>query len=228
MKILAFDSSSLAFSVALLCDEEVLAKNIFFENGRQSEMLICEIEKILNQNQIWYQDLDLIASTRGPGSFTGTRISLTTARILKIALNLPLILLNCCEVLSYKYRQKSAEIFAIIDAKAGDLFYAKASEKPKLVRIENLLEVFLEQKLLAKIFICGSGKKIAAEILQKAGICCEISDGSDEVEADLVGLLAYEKWQKNSIPKGGLDDQALFNNFEPLYLRSPKISERKK
>lgn len=106
MLILAFDTSGSALSVALLSEEKILAKNIISESGKQSELLIPEIEKLLRAQKIWYQDLSLIVATKGPGSFTGTRIGLTTARILKIATNLPLILINSDEV-------KNSEIHSI-------------------------------------------------------------------------------------------------------------------
>ncbi len=98
MLILAFDTAGLTLSVALFDDEKILAQNVIFESGRQAELLIPEIEKLLHEQKIWYQDLGLIVATKGPGSFTGTRIGLTMARTLKLATNIPLILINSDEV----------------------------------------------------------------------------------------------------------------------------------
>ncbi|MBU6140837.1 MAG: tRNA (adenosine(37)-N6)-threonylcarbamoyltransferase complex dimerization subunit type 1 TsaB [Proteobacteria bacterium] len=98
MLVLAFDTAGLELSVALLKEKKLLAKNTINEIGKQSELLIPEIEKILREQKIWYQDLDLIVTTKGPGSFTGTRIGLTVARIIKASTNLPLILINSDEV----------------------------------------------------------------------------------------------------------------------------------
>jgi tRNA threonylcarbamoyl adenosine modification protein YeaZ len=154
MKILAFDTSGFNLSVALFSEQKLLTKNIIFESNRQSELLIVEIEKILKQNRLWYQDLNLIAATKGPGSFTGIRISVTVARILKLATGLPLVLLNSCEVIAYKYwlrvqqnKAKKSEagdifardifardifardIFVLLAATAGDFFYGQFSRK---------------------------------------------------------------------------------------------------
>ena len=135
MRVLAFDTTASTLSVALLLDDKILSKNTIFESGKQSELLIPEIEKILHQNKIWYQDLDLITTTNGPGSFTGTRIGLTCARTLKLATNIGLILVNSCEALAFKYRQKHKNIFVIIDAKAGDFFYSKNNNHfPNLIQ----------------------------------------------------------------------------------------------
>lgn len=213
--ILAFDTSTSGFSVALLADKKILSKTVISESGKQSELLIPEIEKILLQNKIWYQNLDLIATTNGPGSFTGTRIGLSAARTLKLSTNLPLILVNSCEAIAYKYREKSKKIFVLLDAKAGDFFYAKYGKQPDLARLEDLHQIFPKEKF----FLCGSGKKIAAEILEKENYDFEMSQEEDEIEADLIALLALEKFKKNNKDS---------ENLEPIYLRAPRITERKK
>lgn len=106
MLILAFDTAGFDLSIALLDEKKILAQSFVSESGKQSELLIVEIEKILREHKIWYQDLGLIVATKGPGSFTGTRIGLTAARIMKMATNLPLILISSDEV-------KNSEIAAI-------------------------------------------------------------------------------------------------------------------
>ena len=225
MFTLALDTSASTLSVALLDDDKILSKNTIFESGKQSEFLIPQIEKILKENKIWYQNLSLIAATNGPGSFTGTRIGLAVARTLKLATNLPLLLVNSCEVIAYKYRKtKSEEIFVIIDAKADDLFCAKFLVKNQ--RIETALEPFLASvedvikfSPKQKFLLCGSGKKIAANILSDKKIIFEMDEEEDLIEADLVALLAYEKFCQN---------QKSSENLNPIYLRAPRISERKK
>jgi len=244
--ILAFDTSASGFSVALLANKKILSKTVISESGKQSELLIPEIEKILFQNKIWYQNLDLIAATKGPGSFTGTRIGLSVARTLKLSTNLPLILVNSCEAIAYKYREKMEKIFVLLDAKAGDFFYAEHEKQipkqaqnegadgefraqilpyhhpelvlgsiPRLARLEDLHQIFPKEKF----FLCGSGKKIAAEILEKENYDFEMSNEEDEIEADSIAILALEKFTKNN--KGS-------KNLEPIYLRAPRITERKK
>lgn len=234
MRILAFDTSASGFSVAIAEDKKILSQKIITESGKQSEFLILEIEELLRKNKIWYQDLDLIATTNGPGSFTGTRIGLTAARTIKLATNLPLILVNSCETVAYKYREKSAKIFVILDAQAGDFFYAEygirdeishhsqhhpelisESITPQLARLDDLPKIFPKEKF----FLCGSGKKIAAKILKKENLEFEMSEEEDEITADLIALLAYEKFQK---------DKTGSKNLDPIYLRAPRISERKK
>ncbi|MBP7710352.1 MAG: tRNA (adenosine(37)-N6)-threonylcarbamoyltransferase complex dimerization subunit type 1 TsaB [Rickettsiales bacterium] len=215
MRILAFDTSASGFSVAIAENEKLLSKKIITESGKQSEFLILEIEKLLRENKIWYQDLDLIATTNGPGSFTGTRIGLTAGRTIKLATNLPLILINSCEAVAYKYREKSENIFVLLDARGDDFFYSYNSSEPQLARLEDLPNIFPKENF----FLCGSGKTIAAEILKKENFKFEMNESDNEIEADLLALLAYEKFQKEM--QGS-------ENLDPIYLRAPRISERKK
>lgn len=224
MKILAFDTTNSTLSIALLRDQKVLAKTTIFENGKQAEILVPEIEKILTQNKIWYSDLDLICATQGPGSFTGVRIGLTTARALKLATNLPLILPNSLEALAFKHRTSSKIIFVAIDARMDEFFVAtfraendKLTQlcEPQIATLEDISNFAPSENFL----LCGSGKKIVSEILTKQNIPHETTSDEDVIEADLLGLLGLEKF------KAG---EKSTNDCDPIYLRSPKISERKK
>lgn len=221
MKILAFDTTSQTLSVALLKNNQTLAKNTIHESGKQSELLIPEIENLLTKNNIWYQDLDLIAVTHGPGSFTGSRIGLSVARTLKLATNLPLMLLNSCEVIAHEHRNQAEKVFILLDARADEFFYAEFSPKtgitsdPKLATLDDLKTLFPTENF----FLCGSGKTIAAKMLEAQGRQFNMNNETDIVEAESLGLLAYEKHHNKEIQN---------QNLNPLYLRQPRISKRTK
>ncbi len=214
MKILAFDTTNSTLSVALLEDQKLLSKNTIVESGKQAEFLVSEIEKILHEHKIWYQDLDLITATQGPGSFTGVRIGLTVARTLKIATNKPLILINSLEALAFANRHYQGEILVVIDAKMDEFFIGKFLAQngeittiieSQVVKLENIGD-FIPQ---GEFLLCGSGKKIISDLINK-----KLTDESEIIEADIVGLLALKK-SPSQTP-------------DALYLRGPKITERKK
>ena len=217
MKILAFDTTNSTLSVAILEDQKILTKTTILDSGKQAELLIPEIEKALKETKIWYQDLDAIAATQGPGSFTGVRIGLTVARTLKIATNKPLILINALEVLAHKRRHQNQEIFVAIDAKMDELFIASFKSK------NGILEPILASQLIKQeeiknflpkenYILCGTGKKIIAELTGK-----EIDASEEIARADTVGLLALEKFNRK--------DEC---DIDAIYLREPRITERKK
>lgn len=214
VRLLAFDTTNSTLSVALLEDRKVIAKNTIRDSGKQAELLIPEIEKVLRENKIWYQDLDLIAVTQGPGSFTGVRIGLTVARTLKVATNLPLVLVNSLEALAFKHRDYEGEIFAAIDAKMDEFFVGKFFAQngklttvleSQIVKLEDITKILPNRNFL----LCGSGKKIIADLTKQ-----KITDEEEIIEADSVGLLALEKTPSY--------------DHNALYLRGPKITERKK
>lgn len=214
--------------MALLNDDEVLAKAAVSNSNSQSELLIPEIEKILRKQKIWYQNLDLIVATNGPGSFTGSRIGLSCARIIKAATNLPLILVNGLEAMAFAHRGQNKNIFVTLDASGGEFFCAEFREseivqEPCLVKAEELAAI-APKKIF---FLCGSGKKAAAEALSTncrptlvarsiAGF--ELNEDEDVLNADLVGLLGLKKFRNGEVS----------NNLDPLYLRGPRIEARKK
>lgn len=223
MKVLAFDTTNSTISIVLLKDQKLLTQTLISDSGKQSELLIPEIEKVLTKNKIWYQDLDLLAATQGPGSFTGVRIGLTAARTLKIATNLPLILINSLEALAFKHRQHQLEILVAIDAKMDEFFVSSFSAKngklenlleSQLVKLEDLSNFLPKNRFLA----CGSGKNTVAKMAAEKNIPHEIAE-EDHIEAEIVGLLALEKFSS---------DNSRDQNQDPLYLRGPKITERKK
>lgn len=227
MLILAFDTTSNSISIALSKDKKMLSKKSIIGGFNQSELLLSEIEEILKQHNIWYQNLNLISATKGPGSFTGCRIGLTVAKTIKLATNLPLILLNSCEVIAYKYQKelskKSAKILVTLDARANEIFYCEynfnenlaiGEKEPNIMSLDEILKIIPKEKFL----LCGSATKIIDEILQKKSINnYEIAPEFKAIEAQYIANLAYEKFQNNFES----------TNLDPIYLREPNITKRK-
>ena len=80
MNILFFDTASSICSAAILANGVVVAKNQKLITNQHAEILVPMIEQILSDVKMDYNDLNLISTTIGPGSFTGIRIGLATAR----------------------------------------------------------------------------------------------------------------------------------------------------
>lgn len=126
MNILAIDVSVTGCSVAIFNRNSNLSLSKFFETDRgQAEILIPMIDEIAREANLGMSDIGLIAVTRGPGSFTGVRIGLATARSLGLALNIPVIGLSTLDVIARAHGDKSA--LFLIDTKRGD-FYGQVGE----------------------------------------------------------------------------------------------------
>ena len=219
MKILAFDTSSSGVSIAITSGKNILSKSII-KNDKQSEILITEFEKILSKNNLWYNQLDAIAATSGPGSFTGVRVGLSAARTLKIATKLPLILISSLEVIAFKYKEYQGQIVVAIDAKMNEFFIGKFhcdNFKIKqigefaIANLENIKEFLPQEKFL----LCGNAKN---EIIKNiTDIEFDFEQQEDEVEPELLANLAYDKIISNNNQE----------NLDAIYLRQPKITARK-
>ena len=91
MKILAFDSTSLTASVAV-CEDDRLLGEITLNNGNtHSETLLPMAESLFRMLSITAADIDLFASSAGPGSFTGVRIGAATVKGLAFGRNKPCV-----------------------------------------------------------------------------------------------------------------------------------------
>ena len=99
-KILAIDTSSMTGSVALCIGDTLLAEFLVNLRSTHSERLLLQIEQIFAMTGVTDADLDLVAVVHGPGSFTGLRVGLATAKGLATAAGIPVVGLSTLEVLA--------------------------------------------------------------------------------------------------------------------------------
>jgi tRNA threonylcarbamoyladenosine biosynthesis protein TsaB len=129
--ILAFDTSVAACSVALCRGDAVLAQTRALMDRGQAEALMPMIEEAMARAGRTYRDLDRIAVTVGPGSFTGVRVGLAAARGLGLAAGKPVVGVPTTEVLAAAIpepERKGRSLVAAIDTKRGDLYVQRFGE----------------------------------------------------------------------------------------------------
>jgi len=124
--ILAIETSTPACSVALIVGESKFFR--YSEEPRSHTRLIMGmIDEVLNEASITVDNLDAIAVTVGPGSFTGLRIGFSTAQGLAFGADIPVIPVSTLQVMAQTYRRKYAEIMdcsqsvmPLLDARMGE------------------------------------------------------------------------------------------------------------
>jgi len=119
--ILAVDTSEAYCSAAVLRGGESFCLQEKLGRGH-AERLIPMVEELLAEAGIGYSDLDKIAVTTGPGTFTGLRIGLSVARGLALAQNIPCIGLSSLMVLAQQAKFEGP-VHAVMMGRGGQVFY---------------------------------------------------------------------------------------------------------
>jgi len=122
MKILGIETSGKIFSLALLEDEQVLVEYNLNLGLKHSELLFPLLNQALDATGWQISDLQGIAVDRGPGSFTGIRIGITTARSLAQVLNIPLVGVVSLDGLTYEIPQNTFFVCPLIDALGSEVY----------------------------------------------------------------------------------------------------------
>ncbi len=176
MRILAIDTACNLARVALT-EDGVLCKEITVDDKRRhSVKLLPAIETLLAECGRAPKDLDLIAVTKGPGSFTGLRIGVVTAKTMAYALHVPLVGVNTLDAIAASFAEEDAIVCPLIDARntrAYGGFYRKGERVgARFVRpVQDTVEAFLSEFTSQKMLACGDGtlNPTIVEIL-KAGL----------------------------------------------------------
>ncbi len=177
MKILALESSATAASVAL-CEGERLIAHSFRDTGlTHSQTLLPMTEELLAHCGLSVSDLDLIAVAAGPGSFTGLRIGVATAKGLAWAAELPCAGCSTLEAMAWNLAGFEGELCCAMDARRHQIYNARFRvEDGRLSRLTEDRAVSLED-LVEELrgtettqIVLGDGAQLCYDALTAAGI----------------------------------------------------------
>ncbi|MBQ2732644.1 MAG: tRNA (adenosine(37)-N6)-threonylcarbamoyltransferase complex dimerization subunit type 1 TsaB [Clostridia bacterium] len=179
MKILAFDTTAKAVTAAV-CEDEKLLSSYFAElpGVHTTETLLPAIELMLKNACLTLDDMELIAVSAGPGSFTGVRIGVATAKGLAFDKNIPCAGVSSLEALAANLTDREAYVCAAMDARRNQLYYAifKVGDG-SLTRLcddtadsADAAAAFVRGLGITDIICMGDGAEIAASAMKKADI----------------------------------------------------------
>ena len=126
MNILAIDTSTAVLSIALKT-EESYEERLIDGHFSHSEDLLPEIEKLLGRASLDISGISLIAVTKGPGSFTGLRIGMASAKGIASALSIPVVSIPTLDAVHVAVSFYPGAVVAAIDAKKRK-FYLSAKK----------------------------------------------------------------------------------------------------
>lgn len=122
MNILAIDTSSLVATVAVMNEEKLLGEYTINSPMTHSQKLMPIIDQLLSSLELSMEDIELIAASRGPGSFTGIRIGIATIKGLAHARNIPVVGVSSLEGLAYNITYSKELICPIMDARRNQVY----------------------------------------------------------------------------------------------------------
>jgi len=187
-----------------------------------SEQLHVFIKEVLEEASLSFTDLDAIAVSKGPGSYTGLRIGVSAAKGLCFSLDIPLISVPTLQSMAYQVNALQEEvIIPVLDARRMEVYSSVFNSDYNEVR-ETTAEVinentFSEYVAPSKVHLVGSGAEKCKEVLKYANI---LFDASIVPSAKEMAQISFKKFRE-----GSFEDVAY---FEPYYLKDFVLQTKKK
>ncbi|HSC18661.1 MAG TPA: tRNA (adenosine(37)-N6)-threonylcarbamoyltransferase complex dimerization subunit type 1 TsaB [Rhizomicrobium sp.] len=214
MKILAVDTALGACSAAVLDGNAVLAHRLEVMDRGHAEALAPMVQALMQDAATSFADLQRLAVTTGPGTFTGQRVGIAFMRGLRLALKIPLVGITTLEAMAAPaLHDTGADIAAVLhDAKRNEVYggiYAddRTLLAPALLRLEEALGQIRRHARGKRVSLAGTAAAMANERLR-----------ADEVSISLTGIV-----YPDAIWVARLARQAPEPSVapHPLYLRAP-------
>jgi len=182
VKILALESSATAASVALCEDERLIAQSFRDTGLTHSQTLLPMTQELLAHCGLTVAELDLIAVAAGPGSFTGLRIGVATAKGLAWAGELPCAGCSTLEAMAWNLTGFDGEICAAMDARRHQIYNARfCASAGTIQRITEDRAIALDD-LIAELqgtkttqIVLGDGAQLCYDALTAAGIPAKLA-----------------------------------------------------
>lgn len=211
--ILAIETTSTSGSIAISKNNILLFSSFLNLRTTHSERLMPQIDNGLKLCGINIKDLDLILISNGPGSFTGVRIGLATAKGLCTGLNIPLIPYNTLDVLAFQVYPTKFPVVSVIDARLQEVYVAIYDHKMNRIKqpfhckppeLINMIE--------EKVVVVGSGLLRFKDLFAKDNFIHPLDNQNIPQAQTMIGMF----FKNEPVTKFDYDKIA---KLEPYYLR---------
>ncbi|MDE1205269.1 tRNA (adenosine(37)-N6)-threonylcarbamoyltransferase complex dimerization subunit type 1 TsaB [Tenacibaculum larymnensis] len=220
--ILHIETATKNCSVSVADKGELLAiQELNDGNYSHAEKLHPFIQQVMEEAKLSFNDVDAVAVSKGPGSYTGLRIGVSAAKGLCFAFDKPLISIETLQSLAHKVSTEEGVIIPMLDARRMEVYAAVYNSKHEQVRdikAEIIAEnSFQEYLLKGKVYFLGDGAEKCKEVITHENAV--FIDGEFPSAKEMVKL-SFDKYKKNDI-----EDVAY---FEPFYLKDFVVTPEKK
>jgi len=242
MKILGIDTATTTASVAIIEDSQPVAEKFYNKNskvsenltiapkGNHAEIVLPLIRAVLDQAKFSLSELDGIAVSIGPGSFTGLRIALATVKGLAYELGIPVVGISTLHAQACRVCDTDEIICAMLDARKREVYAAlfrwvngnlMRLSDDGVMSVTNAIEMIQCARQNDLCSVIGDGAQAYEKwLLQSLGTRLRIVA---ESECSTVARRVAELAQTRFGAAGGDDLGALV----PVYLRSPEAESKR-
>jgi tRNA threonylcarbamoyladenosine biosynthesis protein TsaB len=216
MIVLAADTSTDWLSVAVTDDGTLIEEFHEHRPRRHSELLMETTRDLLQRNRIQPGDIDLLAVSHGPGSFTGTRIGVSTWKGLAVGLSTPLVGVSTLEALAVSAGVGAGIVCPWLDAKMDEVFaavFTAADECLQRTTDDRVCppEAALEGMADGAVFLGEGALRYRDAIVNRFSNATLLGETFAAPHAASVATLALEKWRATGDGDPG--------SVRPVYLR---------
>jgi tRNA threonylcarbamoyladenosine biosynthesis protein TsaB len=214
--ILQIETATQVCSAALSQNGETIALKELQSNNIHAGSLTLFIQDVMDQGGFAYADLDAIAVSKGPGSYTGLRIGVSTAKGLCFALDKPLIAVGTLNMMANGFMNANPEytglICPMIDARRMEVFTAVFDASLNLVQEVTATIIdeqsYIEQLAVNTVTFIGDGAEKCKAAISHANAQFSGENFNSASNMSKMAFLAFTK--------GKFEDLAY---FEPFYLK---------
>ncbi|MFC2002360.1 tRNA (adenosine(37)-N6)-threonylcarbamoyltransferase complex dimerization subunit type 1 TsaB [Chloroflexota bacterium] len=222
---LAIDTSTDTASLALVEDSEVLAELTWRCGQNHTTQLLPHLAHLLDQARLNLNSTTGIIVAKGPGSFNGLRVGISTAKGLALSLGVPIVGISTLEVEAYQHAETGLPVCPIFNAGRGEIAAAIYQMKRKewhrlaaeqITTVESLCSQITTKTVFCGDFVTFIAPQLRKQLKQRAVIL------PPATRLRRAGFLAELGQQR--LKAGDYDDPA---TLQPLYLRRPPITKPK-
>lgn len=211
MIVLGLDASSDAASVGIVADGVLLGEYTINNGKNHSVKLLPMVEELLRQTGIAFPEIDAYACGVGPGSFTGVRIGVATAKGFAQSYEKPVISVSSLQILAENIRAYQGLRVACVHARCDEVYAAAYDEAGETVLEPSVMTAQeLSAYLIGKeCMLCGDGVSLLEGLGQQAVLA---ASGAAVIRGGAVAELGYQLLEAGK--------QKHYAEVSPLYLRA--------
>lgn len=201
MRLIAIETATLIGSIAIADDEKLISELTLNIKATHSEKLMAAIDHLMELSGLTLNDMDAIAVSIGPGSFTGLRIGLSAAKGLSYGSGKPLIGIPTLDALASNLSFSRYLVCPILDARKGEVYTAIYSKNEKVVDDMAVKPASLIEMIKEDTVFLGDGVSAYRSLLkdQLGDLYHEAPLPLQLPKASNVAMLALKRLRNNDV-----------------------------